>query len=215
MDVSDLSIDELVAAAGTMFTNAQGDPDIAAALAPFGYAAAELDALLDDVEEVEDLDADQRREYAEQYAATAAANLAVAHVEAHYTRHRTLARLAHPRTSERYRALGLAGKVPDDTERLLHRAEQFWRLFQGTPALLAGTRITEAEVTVGLARVAAARAALAAQQKETGEAQRATRVRDDVVAHLRAAVQEFAGVAAVALADRPQLREVLGLLERS
>jgi len=53
------------------------------------------------------------------------------------------------------------------------------------------------------------------QVKESGEAQRATVVRDDATRALRAHAGELAEVAKVALADQPQLREVLGLRERS
>jgi len=51
--------------------------------------------------------------------------------------------------------------------------------------------------------------------KETGEAQRATVVSDEATRALRAHAGELAEVAKVALADRPQLREVLGLRQRS
>ncbi|WP_412061381.1 hypothetical protein [Rubrivirga sp. IMCC45206] len=50
--------------------------------------------------------------------------------------------------------------------------------------------------------------------KETGEAQRATVTRDAAARAVRVHAGELATVAKVALADAPQLREVLGLRER-
>ena len=57
--------------------------------------------------------------------------------------------------------------------------------------------------------------AQAAQIKETGEAQAATREHDDAVAALRGFMSDFYCVAEVATEDQPQLREKLGMLERS
>ena len=53
------------------------------------------------------------------------------------------------------------------------------------------------------------------QAAETGEAQRATVSAATAEADLRAHAAELAAVAKLALADKPQLREKLGLLERS
>ena len=212
---ADLSIPELVDKARTMFQNAATDAEIMGLLAPFGYDAADLDAALDLVEDVEDLDATQAEEYADQYEATAAANAAVAALEAKWVRHRKLARATLQRGSEDYRALGLRGTVPDDDARAVHQAEQFYRVLTIEPARLTGLRFTAAEVAEGLALADAAHDAMAAQQDETGEAQRATRLRDDQVAVLRATAHEFAEVAKVALEDHPQLREKLGLKEPS
>ena len=210
-----LSLPELVQASRTMFQNAAANPEIATRMAAFGYAAADLTAALDLVEDVEDLDAAQQEEYADQFEATAAARAAVAALEAKWTRHRKLARAAHARGSADYRALGLQGSTPKAAAALVHRAEQFYRVLEKEPARLAGTRIAPAEVAAGRALAETAHDTLAAQEKETGEAQLATRVRDDQVAVLRATAHEFAEVAKVALEDEPQLREQLGLPEPS
>lgn len=218
MNYSQASLPELVAACDTMFTNALNTPDILEALAPYGYDAHRIDDLGELVDDVEGLDADQQREYGEQFAATAAANTAVTLAETTWVRHRKLSRVAHRRGTPGYRALGLVGTVPQDDQQMLSAAEGYYRVLGESPDLqtsVAGVNVTAAEVERGRAQVEAARAALAAQQKETGEAQQATRSRDDRVAVLRAAAHDFAEVAKVALEDTPQRREVLGLLERS
>ena len=100
---------------------------------------------------------------------------------------------------------------------LLTEARSFYRAIEGSPALqaaLAPLTIDAAAVTAGLAEADDVEAAEVAQQKEMGEAQRATRTRDEAAAELRGYWKDFAQVAKLALEDQPQLREVLGLLER-
>lgn len=214
---SNMRLDELVARARTLYTNARDDAQIAALLAnPYGYKADDYAAGLALVQEVTNLDADQEREYAEQYAATAAAAADLATLEGLFVAHRRLARTRHKRGTAGYNGLNLAGGIADDDEGLLAQAEAFYRMLEADPSLAEGIRgLNAAAVTDGLARVAAARKAYDAQARETGEAQRATHLRDDAAGRLRAHASELAEVARVGLADYPQLREKLGLLERS
>ncbi len=74
--------------------------------------------------------------------------------------------------------------------------------------------LTPVTVAEGLAAVDAARTAEDAQTRATEDAQRATVLRDEAARAPRVRAGELAEVAEVALPDRPQLRETLGLLER-
>lgn len=213
-----LPLADLLAQARTAFTNAAEDADAKAALAPFGYTEARLDDLLDLVEDVEAKNASQDAEYGEQYAATRAAEAARADLEALFGRHRQLARLAHKRGTDTYRALGLDGKLPDGESALADRADRFYRMLHERPELaatLAPFTIDAAALADGRAKVEAVQAANASQANETGDAQRATTVRDDAANRLRAAYSDFVAVAKLALSTMPQVRERLGLLERS
>lgn len=78
----------------------------------------------------------------------------------------------------------------------------------------ARTTYTPETATEQVGRIAALEAALVEQRRETGEAQQATRARDVEEARLRAFVSDSEEMARVVLADRPQQREWLGLLER-
>lgn len=212
----DLPLADLAARVRVLFSGAHTTPEIVALVTPFGYDAAALDAALDLVEDVEALTTAQRAEYADQFAATGAARTAFAALEALYTRHRSLARLSHPRSSEAYRALALAGRAPNDAAGLLRAAESFYGVAETRPDLAATIRTLDAAaLDDARAHRTALRAALDAQAKESSEAQRATALRDDAVARLRARAADFAAIAKIALAGTPQLRERLGLLERS
>ncbi|MEM1054674.1 MAG: hypothetical protein AAGI52_04040 [Bacteroidota bacterium] len=211
-----LPLSDLVAKSRTLYTNARDDAGINATLTTdFGFDPGHFDAGLALVEEVSALDADQQREYGEQFVATEKAQQAVADLRALYSAHRRLGRAAHRRGSAAYNALGLSGNTPDERARLLADADAFYRAIEDDPTLADGVRGLTPTI-VGKARDAVedARAAMDAQTQEAGEAQRATALRDDAVARLRAHAGELAEVAKIGLADRPQLRERLGLLER-
>ena len=215
---SRLSLADLASRARTTAVNARADAEIAPILAPYGYDDDRLAAVLALVEEVEARMAAQAVEYGEQYAATSAADAARADLDALFSRHRQLARLACGRDTDGHRTLGLDGPLPKDDATRLARADTFYRVLQSSPALAAAVapyNVGSAALADGRARVEAVRVAVAEQAKEVGDAQRATRVRDDAAEQLRAAYRDLVAVAKLALADTPQMRERLGLLERS
>jgi hypothetical protein len=211
-----LPLTELPARARTLYTGCRDTPEVAALLLKYDYEPPDYEAGLDLVEDVEAKSADQLKEYGEQYRATEAAALRLAELETLYARHRKLGRARHPRGSAGYLALRLAGTIPQDDEDLLAAADTFYRSLELDPSLAQGVRgLSPTAVADGRARVEAARLAYDAQERETGEAQRATHLRDQEAVRLRAHAGELSRVATVALADAPQLRETLGLLERS
>ena len=214
---SRMSYARLVSAAHTLYTNARANPDIVAEMTEFGYTAPDdYDAGIALVTAFEAATAAQSAEYADQYAATDHARQTSAAVEARYSRHRQAARLAHRSGTDGYAALHLAGPLPDARADLLDHARIFYQTLDARADLLDPIRgIDRTGVTDALALVTAALAAAAAQTAETGEAQRATVPANTAETDLRAHAAELAAVARLALADKPQLREKLGLLERS
>ena len=211
-----LPLDRLAARARTLYTNARDTPEIAAILAdPYGYTPADFDAGLALVTDLQQAIADHVREYGEQFLATEASEDATAALAALFTAHRRLARTAVPRGTARYDALGLRGLVADGEAALFDQTGTFYQTLTDDPTLADGIRgLNPAAVARGLAAVETARAAEDAQVKETGEAQRSTVLRDRAAHAVRIHAGELAEVAKIALTDQPQLREVLGLLER-
>lgn len=212
-----LPLPELVRQATTLYTNARDNAEVAALLAdPYEYGADDYAHGLALVEEVQHLNAEQQREYGEQYTATATADTLLEDLEALYVAHRRLARTRHRRGTPAYAALGLAGGVADSRAGLLAETDAFYRMLGENATLTEGIRgLGASAVARGRALVEDARTAVNAQAREVGEAQRATRLRDDAVHRLRTHAAELAEVARIALADRPQLIEVLGLPDRT
>lgn len=213
-----MPLDELPSRAHTLYVGCRDVPAINAILTSddYDYENPDFEAGLALVEAVEKKIGEQVREYGEQYLATEAATLRLAELETTLVRHRELCRAKHKRGTAGYRALGLDTPVPDDDEALFATADAFYRSIENDPSLAEGVRgLKPAAIARGRAAVTAARDAMDAQTKETGEAQLATRRRDDEVVKLRAHAAELAKVCKVALADEPQLREQAGLRERS
>ena len=210
-------ITDLLTRTRTGLTNARDTPDILAALTPFGYDEVRLNEGLGLVDAAEAEAERQEREYADQYNASNRLEEEAAALRAMYVRHVKLARVAFPAGTEGHVALSLRGERAKGIDGLRAQARSFYRAIEASPdlqAALAPLTVDAAAVTAGLAQVEAVESARVAQQKETGEAQRATHTRDDAVAELRGFWTDFTRVAKIALEDQPQLREVLGLLER-
>lgn len=211
-------IEQLLNACQIAFTNAKNEPDLQAVLAPFGYTPERLDAGLALLATARDLYAQQQTEYAESYTATATLKEKAAAARAAYMRHVTLARVAFKRGTAGYNKLGLAGDRRDELPGWMAQARHFYRNLLAEAALL--TKMSTLTLDQPAAEAAQAaldevEAAQAAQVKESGEAQTATQQRDEAVAELRGYKSDFDRIAEVATAGQPQLREKLGLLERS
>ncbi len=208
---------ETIARARTFFGALQADADLAAALADYGYDADAVTDALALAAEVEAAERTQKTEYAEQYEATRTVARLTEAFRVPYMRHVRLARVLFPAGTLGHDALGLAGERAERLATLVAQANAFYHTARDDARFatdLARLRITPAEADAQIGRIAALQAALTTQQVETGEAQQATRTRDAAVERLRSLLSDATEVAKVALADVPQIRERLGLVER-
>ena len=208
---------DLFVSARVALTNGRDDAEIQPLLALFGYDPDRIDDGLDLLTAAEESASRQTIEYGEKEAATHALAVEFGAFRAAYLRHVALARVAFKEGTAGYTTLGLQGDRADDLPRLLAQGRAFYRGLLGSPALLAAMadfRVDQAAAEAALGEADDAEAAKVAQAKEYGEAQVATRLRDDAVGALEGFLRDYTAVAKVALADHPQLREKLGLLER-
>lgn len=207
--------DDLFARARVSLTNGRDVPEVQALLAPYGYDAKRLDGGLALLAAAEEASRDQVEEYAEQYAATTSLAEELEAWRAAYMRHLGLARLRF-RGDAHARTLGLGGERRDDLGGLLMQGRLFYEGLRDNAALaaeMAEWKVTPEVIAGGLAGADAVDAARVAQEKEMGEAEVATRLRDDAVGRLRGFLRDYEGLARLVLADTPQLREVLGLVD--
>ena len=79
-------------------------------------------------------------------------------------------------------------------------------------AELAAFGIDEAKLSAGQAAVQEVQALLKAQSKEKGEAQMATKARDEALETLMDWLDDFITIARIALKDNPQSLEILGIV---
>ena len=98
------------------------------------------------------------------------------------------------------------------------QARQFYlNALEDTTVLekMAGFGITQAKLENGKTLLEQAEAANAAQKKEKGEAQQATQERDQTMDNLEEWLSDFIVIARIALEEKPQLLEKLGIVEPS
>ena len=80
---------------------------------------------------------------------------------------------------------------------------------------MAAFGMTQAKLEAGKKLLAETETANAAQEKEKGKAQQATLERDNAVEQLEEWLSDFISIARIALEEKPQLLEKLGVVEPS
>ena len=183
-------------------------------LALCGYDQKALEAGQALYDRASALMADQIKEYGDQYQATAALDAAWTEADAQYGKTVKLARVAFRDDVQAQGALMLAGIRPQSLGGWLEQVEVFYRNLLSTPRFweaIARFGLTREKLMAGQALVQAVADRKTAQRKETSEAQEATEQRDAAMKALDRWAQDFRAVAKVALADRPQLLEGLGI----
>ncbi|MCA9981249.1 MAG: hypothetical protein KDD89_10450 [Anaerolineales bacterium] len=195
-------------------TNAQADPQVQANLALFGYDAAKLTEGSALLSEAETLTQQQAAEYGEQFAASEAVRTAWAEAKLAYGRSLKVARVAFRQDAQAQAALLLNGTRKESLSGWLQQATTFYANLLADARLVGGMGqfgYDEAKLTAEQGLVTAVQSLDAAQEREKGEAQAATKARDGKLDDLAEWLADFREIAAVALADEPQQLERLGL----
>lgn len=215
-DWSRSPIPTLITDARRLYINARDNAEISALLTTYKVTAATLDEGLALLQAVVDASSAYGAETVDASQATGAVQAATDEVADAYTEDREMARIPYPRGSDEYEALRLAGSPPRARAEILGDARDFYNTLQARPDLIDPIPgLTPETVTARLAAVLATDTDDTTQTAEEGEAQVASDARKAAVTALRRHASQTARIARRALADRPQLREILGLLERS
>jgi hypothetical protein len=212
------TIDEFLTEAQVAIANAQANAEIQEPLAAFGYTPEVIQqgaALYDRAQATVQ---QQKAEYGDQIGATAALAEAWKTTKATYIPHAQVARVALKNNPGAIAQLALNGRRKQSFSGWLEQANVFYDNALGNPdtiAALAKFGITTEKLQAGKAQVKELEALNAAQEKEKGEAQQATQTRDEALDALDDWLEDFLAIAEVALADKPQLLEALGVKVRS
>ena len=208
-----LNMAERLSAAQLAIDAVLADPDVQAALTPYGYDVAAMTAARALYDEVQTLTAVQKLEYGEQYEATQNLNKAWATADAAYTNSLQLARIAFKKNGKGQSALGLNGRRKESYSGWVEQVTLFYKGLLDSPALQAemtkygyNTAKWEAEYAL----VQAVVAANVVQEREKGEAQDATKARDAALDELDEWLSDFKAVSQIALANMGQKLEGLG-----
>jgi len=114
--------------------------------------------------------------------------------------------------------LDLTGAVPKAYASWLQLLKTFYNGIQSDPAIqskLTVLQLTSEDVSNGLVAITELETARSLYLKEIGESQDATKAKDQAFELIDKWMMDFNAVARIAMKDRPQLLEALGLLVRS
>ncbi len=207
------SISERLLEAQVAIDNSLNIPAILNAVSVFGYDQPRLQAARALYDEVMELVAAQKREYGDQYEATAVVNAAWETADLAYKRTLKVCRILFKGNASAAGALNLSGSRKKSLSGWLEQATTFYTNLLNTPdfiTALAEFGYDQAKLEAEAALVQAVYDANAVQDKERGEAQEATLVRDAKLDELDEWVARYKQVAQLALEDSPQMLEQLG-----
>lgn len=218
MPVTNQSIEQRLLAASLAIDNALTDAEIQAAMSEFGYDAARINAGKSLYDAAAQLHQKQKSEYGEQFAATQELQQKWDEATKTYMKQVKVARVALQSDYGAYLKLGLAGNRKRTLSGWLVQARQFYSnalADADVMAKLALFGMTQAKLEAAQTLVDAVEAANAAQKKEIGEAQQATADRDNALDSLEDWLGDFIAIARIALEEKPQLLEKMGVVEPS
>lgn len=216
--MNDQSISSKILKADIKISNTLEYPPVSEKMAVYGYNREKMmqgEALLRDVQVKHQ---DQIREYGEKEKAVSDLDISRTTAEAVYMVHIKLARIAFKNDFDHQKALILNGKRKSSSTGWLSQSKVFYDQALASPkimARLAEFGIDEAKLKEGQSLVKAVDDNYKRKLKEMGEAQQATKLRDEALDLLEDWISDFTAVAHIALADTPQYLEILGIIEPS
>ncbi|MBN2349111.1 MAG: hypothetical protein JXJ22_09755 [Bacteroidales bacterium] len=212
------TIENLLVKANVAIYNGIENPELAEILAQYGYDANRINEGRELCDETEKLHQKQVMEYGEQYDATREMEEARLKANLVYMKHVKIARVALKNKVGDWDKLQLNGKRKKSFSGWLAEAGLFYTNVLSDKMLVEQMQeygITGEKLMEGQQLVNDAEAAYAKQRKELGEAQDATIERDEAVDKLQYWYSDYIEIARVALEDKPQYLEIMGIVEPS
>ena len=208
------SIPEQIKEARMLISNSRQHPRIKQALVDFGYPIQNLEKGQARLEHFLLLQQLKRQNYGAQLNATETVVTELQQIKNTYDEHLTLARLAFKQNRGLQKTLGLTEAYPTRRSALVEQIANFYEQLLPHHKAVARYGLTRAEIEQAQTSVVAFIQSQQQQAQRKGEAQAATQARNQALKNLQQWVRGYRAIVRVALADEPQLLEVLGLLVR-
>ncbi len=160
----------------------------------------------------------QQKKYGEQMSSTETVNALWKEAKYSYMRCLKIARVAFKHNSGIARTLGLTGQRKKTLSGWLSQAKQFYQNALNDPEIikkLTEYGITKAKLEVAKTDTDLLENASLIQEKEKGDAQNATDLKNQALDNLRYWLADFTTISKIALETELQLLEGLGVLKRS
>ena len=211
-------IEQLVLKAEVGISNAIFHPEVGTLLTPWGYTPEMLSSGQDLLAAAKDSHLEQIQEYGDQIDATNELQMSRANAHHTYIDDIVIARIAFKNEPGMWVKLQLNGKRKRTYSGSVSQQVIFYTNLLGDDDALAKMAVygvTAEKLQAGLELTKAIEVKLAALKKEAGEAQHATKSRDEAVDDLQEWYSDFISIARIALQSNPQYLEILGIIEPS
>jgi hypothetical protein len=212
------SLADRMLAAQVAIDNAISDTDVKTLVAEYGYDDTRLGEGKTMLDTANQLQQTQQKEYGDQYEATGALKQAHENADKAYMKFIKIARIALKSDWAAFKKLDLGGIRKKTFSGWMGQARQFYLNALSDSTVLekmAVYGITLAKLEHAKVLLDETEAANAAQKKEKGEAQQATLERDKAIDSLEEWLSDFIVIARIAMEEKPQLLEKLGIVEPS
>lgn len=206
---------DLLNAAQVAIDSALSNPEIQVFLTPFGYPPEELQHGRTLYEAAIAAFQKQKENYADQFGASATLDQLREDVNKTYIRQVKLARIAFKDDPVATAKLALTGERKRSFTGWLGQVQQFYAALAGDKRLqqgLARFGVTPKTIEQDQAQIQLVMEANVARETEKGEAQQSTKDRDSALDDLLEWHSDFVAIARIALEEKPQLLETLGIL---
>jgi hypothetical protein len=194
--------------------NNSNQKDIDPILSAYGYPQSKIDEGKALYEIALEKQKNQVKEYGEQYTATENLTKAIAKVGDEYLDHVKIANVAFKNQKGVLSEIAALGGRKKTQAAWIAQANTFYKNLLAKPAYvtaMANFGQIEVILTASAAKFKDISDLYDKRQKETGEAQTATKERDNAIEELDDWFTDYAEIAVIALGKKPELLQVLGL----
>lgn len=208
-----LTFEESISRMKLAFTNAKL-PEINPQLAVLGYNEAKLNELLGKLTQLETLNQNQKKEYAEQYEETSKVEQKRKEIDAKYKTHLALCRVLFKKDVKAIAALELNGKRKTAFSGWYQQVSNFYAQLLQNPEFLTKAKtinFKEADLEAVKTLLSEVVTLKESQKKETAEAQKATETRDKAFDDLYPHYADLMAYAKAVLSEEQHL-EAMGII---
>jgi hypothetical protein len=202
----------------TTLTNVENHPVIKSAMGDFGMDEGNLAQGREFYEQARTSKERSEREEKETRLSWNAYEEAFDEFRADYAKHREFVRVFYKGNKELLIKLGMRGRLSNKYNEVFDKGKSFYTVAQEDPLVqerLSQVRVTPDVVAESLAKLERVLALRSHYDKEAGESQEITQNKNTAMKKLKTWLSRFDAAAKIALYDKPQLREVLGIFVRS
>lgn len=202
----------------TALTNSETNNEIKTALADYGMTSEKIVEGKKVYENTKDVFEHSENEKAETEIASGVYKKSFSELEVFFKRHRKQTSIFFKKNPEILVTLGVKGRLPSTYSGFFEKVSQFYGGIKKNPAIqteMKKIKITSPVVAEGLKMLDNLLANRAEFDREMGESQDATKSKNAAFEQLEEWMDDFDSIAKVALFDRPQLLEALGIFVRS